>query len=419
MTLEAPKPDWAMNRRELDDKDRSEKGLPRRKRRRWPWLVVIAAIGAGGFYANDTGRLDPLKDRIAEARAQQEAAVAEAEAELAKAVEGAMQLAEFEIYHVTSEILRETLRVTGSLAPVQQLQFTAEVSARVDEVNVRAGDAIKLGDVLVKLDVDNLREQLAQQRNTSESTGAQLSLAVAEMQRTISLVERDLSPASALERAKSDVRRLTSTLAAQETMVRSAELNLARATVTAPFDGVVSERKVDPGQFANVGSPLVSIVDLTDLEFTATAPVNDSPKIEVGQQVELRVEGFGDQVFQGRVERISPVTVDGTRMLPVYVGVPNPDGILLGGMFAYGELVLDVAEDAIGIPTAALREDENGPYVLAIANGIAERRVVTVAREWNRGRLVEISGGLAAGDIIVASPIPELRPGTPVELLEF
>lgn len=419
MTKYEAKPEWAMSRRQRDIQMQKMNGVSPRRRRRWPWFAVAAAMVIGSYFANELGAFDPFKARVTQARADREAAASDAEAVLADSVEGAMQLAEFEVYRIAPANLRESLRVTGSLAPARQLHVSAEVSARIERIDVRAGDSVRTGDLLVKFDVESLSGQLEQQRSTVEATRAQLALAKADLERTESLVERELSPASALERARSSVSQLVSTLAAQETLVRNAELNIEHATILAPFDGVISERRVDPGQFVGAGTGLVSIVDLAFLEFIATAPVSRSASIESGQTVELTVEGFGNRVFEGQVERISPITVEGTRMLPVYVGLANPDSLLRGGMFASGELVLEVANDVISVPVSAVREDVQGSFVLAISDGIAERRAVEVKRRWNGGRVIEIGQGLRAGDVIVAEPMPELRAGTPVELLEF
>lgn len=415
MSKDDAKPDWAMNKRERTAAERAAQGLPVKKRRRWPWLVVaLAIVCTAGAWFVQSGTLAEMQAAREAAEAE---AVAEAEARAARAA--VVQLASFEVVEIAPATLMETLRITGSLAPVRQVILSSEVSARVDRVTVRAGDSVNAGDVLVEFDTEALDSQLEQAGATAEATRVQLDQARTDFERTQNLVERGLQPQTTLDRARSTLDQLTATLAAQETLVANAERARDRATVTAPFDGVISQRAVDPGQFAGTGSPLVTLVDLAALEVEATAPVAHAPDLAPGLDVDFRVEGFGDRVFRGRVERLSPVAIEGSRMLPVYVSLDNSSGELRGGMFASGRIVLEARADAIGVPIGALRRDGEGDHVLVVEGDTAVRRAVEVARTWDAGAMVEIAAGLEPGDVVVAQPLPELRPGDKVEVREL
>ncbi|SMH36320.1 efflux RND transporter periplasmic adaptor subunit [Maritimibacter sp. HL-12] len=413
MNKEITKPDWAMNQRERAAAERIAQGLAPKRRRRWPWLVLVLLLiagGAGWFVQSGT-----LAEMQADREAAEAAVLAEAEARAARAA--IVQLAPFEVTEVAPATLTESLRITGSLTPVRRAHLSSEVSARVETVMVRAGDAVAKGDVLVRFDPEALDSQLAQARANAEATRVQLEQARTDFERTQSLVERGLQPQNALDRARSTLDQLTATLAAQETLVANAERGRDRATVVAPFDGVISERSVDPGQFAATGTPLVTLVDLTALEVEATAPVAFAPVLTAGLAVDIRVEGFGERVFRGQVERLSPMAIEGSRMLPVYISLANTSGELRGGMFASGQIVLEAHEGAIGLPVGALRRDAEGAHVLVIETGTAERRAVEPGRTWDAGALVEIVSGLAPGEVVVSEPMPALRAGDKVELL--
>jgi len=329
-----------------------------------------------------------------------------------------MQLTTDEVLEVAPVTLTESVKVTGSIAPLRQLHLSSEVTARVVSVEVRAGDRVAEGDLLVQLDAETLGNQLAQARATVEATRAQLRLARNRQDRTSSLVDRGLSPSSELEAAAAEVDQLTASLGGQETQVRTAEEAVENATVEAPFSGMISAREVDPGAFVSTGAPLVTLVDLESLEFAATVPVRYAPLIEPGQSVELNVEGLSGRSFGGEVERINPVAIEGSRMLPVYVRIANRDGRLRGGMFASGRLVLEREDGAIGIPAEAVQEDAEGTFVLKIEDGRITRQPVERARLWDNGRMAEIAEGLSPGDRIVSQPLTRLRPGATVEIVE-
>lgn len=415
MSDKEAKPDWAMSQREAENAARVAQGQPPKRGKGWiVWMVLlIALIGAGAWFIQSGQFAKIQADRAArEAEAQ-----VLAEARAARAA--TMQLAPFEVVTIAPTTLMETLKITGSLAPVRQVYLSSEVSAKIDAVEVRAGDAVKQGDVLVRFDAAALDIQLAQATANAEATRVQLDQARVDFERTEDLVQRGLAPQNNLTAARSALDQLTAALAAQETTVANAQRARDNAIVRAPFDGVVSGRSVDPGQFVATGSPLVSLVDLTLLEVKATAPVSYAPELAPGLAVDLTVEGFGDRVFAGKVERLSPVALEGTRMLPVYVSLGNETGELRGGMFASGRIVLEARADGIGIPAGALRHDAEGDYVLVVEGDKVVRRAVEIARSWDGGAQLEVASGLAPGDVVVSEPLPELRPGDAVELVEI
>lgn len=399
MSDTSKKPAWA--RRDDADAATDTPGTPRRRRWLVPLVLLIALVAAGAYV---------LSDREAPAEPGAEAPVAERQP--------VMQLLPSELTELERRPLRETIRVTGSLDPTRKLEIPAEVSGRIDEVTRQPGDAVEAGEVLVRIGIDTLTNQLEQQRASAEATRAQLELAQADYERTQSLVNRGVATVSNLDSQAAQVRQLEANLAAQERQVANAEDALEKATITAPFDGIVADRAVDPGAYVSPGTPLMTVVDLSNLTLEGVVPVLYAPMIRAGQTGRITVDGLGDRQFTGTVDRVAPVATSGTRMLPIYASVDNPDNTLRGGMFASGVLVLEQVEDAIGIPAAALREDDEGRYVLKLDGEQVVRQPVEIARSWDDGRLYEVTSGLAAGDVIVNAAMERLRPGMQVTLVE-
>ncbi|NPD17033.1 efflux RND transporter periplasmic adaptor subunit [Xinfangfangia sp. D13-10-4-6] len=328
-----------------------------------------------------------------------------------------MQLLPSELYTVAPGTLSDTVQVTGSLVPARALSIPAEVSGRIDSVKFRVGEQVAEGAELATIDVETLRNRLEQSRATAEATRAQLVLAEAQLQRTTDLVRRGVSSTSALEAESANLSQVEANYTALLRQVETAEDELSKARIIAPFAGVISARSVDPGTYVTVGTELLGLVDMTALDLEGGVPAVHAPRLRVGQRVDLVVDGLSDHRFEGVIDRIAPVAVAGTRVLPVFARIENADGLLKGGMFASGTLVLAESADGIGIPADALREDEDGSYVLKITGDQAIRQSVEVVRSWNRGRLVEISSGLAPGDTIVALKMERLQPGATVSLV--
>ena len=405
------KPDWALTGRDRRKMAAAENGAaPRRGRRRY-WVILALILVGGAVMAARAGLLPTGAAPDDQATATQTPAPAEAPREVV------MQLLPSELVTVAPGTLRETIKLTGTLEPARKLGLPAEVSGRVDRVTLQEGQAAMTGDVLVHIDIEALTNQLEQQRATANATRAQLELARAEYERTQSLVNRGVATASTLDQENAQVQQLEANLIALEKQVEIAEESLEKATITAPFDGVIAERSVDPGAYVSPGTGLLTLVDISSLTLEGAVPVNYAPRVMVGQDVEITVDGLGSRQFTGAIERIAPVAAQGTRMLPIYASLDNADSALRGGMFASGELVLEQKDDAIGIPADALREDTEGTFVLKLEGERVQRQPVTVARSWDRGRIVEITDGIGQGDVIAASPLERLQSGMKILVL--
>ncbi|MET3924037.1 efflux RND transporter periplasmic adaptor subunit [Devosia sp. 2618] len=399
MTTEQLKPEWAQSKREKENVERVAAGL-KPKRRRWPWIILALIIiaAAVGWYLSS----------------QQPAETPVVEAETAPV----MQINPSEISTIQPQTLVQTVRVTGSLEPQQQTDLSSQVSGRVVAVMVRRGDAVKTGDVLLQLDTESLRIQLDQQTSTAEATRAQLVLAESQLLRTTDLIERGLAASSGIEQAQSSVNALRANLAALQGQVDAAQIALQNATLKSPMTGVISERSVQPGQTVQQGAALFTIVDLSTLDLNAAAPLGSSALLAKNQAVTITIEGVANRTFEGVVDRINPVAATGTRTIPVYISLDNTDGLLRGGMFAIGQVVIADRPDALAVPPAALREDAEGYYVLKLADGKVVRQAIKQGGSWNGNRLVEITSGLVAGDVVVTAPLTQLQPDDLVEMVE-
>lgn len=413
-TLVGPggKPEWAMSRRERERAILARHGLG--PRRRWPWLLalalVLAVAGAAGWWWWQQREVAP---------GDESAPVAGSEAEAPEDTAArSVQINATEWARLEPVTLRRVVEVIGPLAPARRVDLSAQASGEVEEVAVRPGDAVAQGQVLVQLDEERLRLELDLARANAESTLTQLGTAQAQLDRARSLVERGVAAETTLEDLENNAASLRASLAAQEDQVAAAELSLRNAAVTAPFDGVVASRAVDPGAVVSQGAALLSLVDLSEVEMLASAPIAAGPRIRPGQAVEVEVDGIEGRSFLGEVQRVAPVAEEGTRTLTIYVRLANPDGTLLGGMFATGRIVTDEQVDVVAVPEAAVQEDEAGAYVFVIEDGALARREVEVGETWE-GSLVEVGRGLSPGDEVVTSALSGLEPGRPVELVEF
>lgn len=400
-TEPAAKPDWAMSKREFERAWREREGLPKR-RRKWPWVILVLLITAGaGYYYYST--------KIADAPTAAVAPEAEPES--------IMQVNTAEMTTLEPRTLQRTVRAIGTLAPIRKAELSSQVSGRIEDVRVQPGDAVGAGDILIQIDVETLTLELDQARNNASATRAQLELAEVQLKRVQTLIDRGVSTASNFDEAESNVSALRASLSALEDQVSGAELRLRNATVRAPFDGIVSARAVEPGQYVSTGAPLLTIVDLTRMEMQGNAPVSAGSELRPGQSVSVRVDGIPGRSFDGEVVRINPVAEEGTRTIPAYIIIDNPERVLLGGMFATGSVVIEEIKDALAVPTVALREDAEGHHLLRIEGDRLLRAAVETGGTW-AGGMTRITDGVEAGQMVVTAPLAELQDGDAVEIVE-
>ena len=177
--------------------------------------------------------------------------------------------------------------------------------------------------------------------------------------------------------------------------------------------GIVAKRHVQPGEKVAFDTPLVTVVDLKEIELQAMVPSIDIPELKPGMGVELAVDGFGERRFAGRIERINPATEPGTRAILVFVGVPNPNNELRGGMFATGRVSLAASAPVASLPAGAVRNEAGQTFVWAIDDGkLVKRMVVTGRRDEESGR-IEIKTALPATLKVLATRFENLKEGAP------
>ncbi len=400
-TTAQTKPDWAMSRREADRARRAREGLAQ-KRRKWPWVLLVLAAAAGAGYTYYSSEIAPAAQPVVTA---------------APDAPPVMQVNAVEIETLQPQTLQRTVRVIGTIEPIRKAQLSAQVNGRVETVAVEPGDPVAAGAVLAQIDVETLTLELQQARSNADATRAQLALAEVQLERAEQLINRGVTTTSSLDEARSTVAQLRASVSALEDQVAGAELRLRNATVRAPYAGAISARAAEPGQYVSVGAPLVTVVDLTTVVMRASAAVGSGVLLARGQTVTVRLDGIPGRVFDGVVTRINPVAEEGTRTIPVFVRIDNADGVLLGGMFGVGQIVVEQAAEALAVPAAALREDAEGHHLLQIADGRLLRRPVETEADW-AGRLVRIVSGVEAGQTVVTAPLPSLKDGDAVEIVE-
>lgn len=338
-----------------------------------------------------------------------------AEKPAAESTPAPVVFARSDITQVHTSRLQRGLPLTGTLAPRSEARVNARVAGELVMMSVREGQAVKRGQVLARIDQTEVQARVAAREADVEAARAQLVLAQKNRSTQQALLDRNFISRNAFDATQSSHAVAEAKLRAAEAELALAEKSRGDSVLAAPFDGVISERHARQGERVSVDAPVVTVVDLSRLELEAPVPAAQIARVKVGQAVTLRVEGYDEREFSGRIERISPATVTGTRSINVYAVIDNRQGQLRGGMFAQGRLVWDEVDNALLIPATAVREEAGTTVVYAIEAGVVRRKSVKVSEADADGQ-VQVFAGLQPGASIVRINLGALREGAQAHL---
>jgi RND family efflux transporter MFP subunit len=364
-------------------------------------LLVIAVVGAR-FWFNAKAPLNPAPAMPAVAKTN---------------TPTALEFLASEVVTTEPTELRQMMQLTGTLRAVDQVTMKAKVAAEVRAVMVREGEAVAAGQIVVKLDTGEYDARVSQARGNLNNARAQLEIATKTRDNNLALVEKGFISKNALDNSASQYAAAKASVDAAQGALDIVLKSLNDTVSRSPISGLVSVRHVQPGEKVSIDSRLIEIVNLQKLELEAAVPSSEIARVAIGQKVELSVEGL-PQHFDGKVVRINPSTQAGSRSVPVYVQVTNPQNLLRVGMFAEGRLLLSSKSGVMALPQSAVRKVNDSSFVFAIANNKIERVPVTLGSTGLVGddHHIEITSGLEFGAQVIRADMGNLTPGTPVRV---
>lgn len=349
------------------------------------------------------------------AKPGQETAQAGAKGEAKDKRPSQLQVAPEDVLTVQSDTLTSGPVVTGSIQPERKADLRAEVSAVVLQVLKENGDPVKRGDVLVRLDETAIRDTVSSADEAVRAATQALDQANRQLERMKTLRASGMTSAVGLDEAEVRRNTLQSELSAARSRAATARQQLSRTVVRAPFDGIVSERKVSAGDTATIGKELVKVIDPNSMRFQGRVSADSIAAVKTGQKVNFRVNGYGEQQFAGIVKRIDPAANAVTRQVEVVIEFADKNQPKVAGLYAEGRV--DAAStDALMLPESAVVRSGDKAYTWRIKDKtLSQVNLVVGARDPRTGNF-EIKQGIAAGDVVLRAPTSNLKDGQKVEM---
>lgn len=329
----------------------------------WKWilgsLVVIAAcVGGAGFWLVKSGQLDSIRQSFDPS---------------AKATFVRLEPAK------RGDLVR-VVSAPGVIEPRQKVDISAQVSARIIAMPYREGKRVKQGEVIVRLDADDLKASFESAKASLRSEEARLAGAKASMEnmtlelgrkrelwasKDISKAELDTAEAE-YSRAESQYNQVVHSIAIAKANIDRASKNLSYTVITAPFDGVVTSAQAEVGELVvvgtlnNPGSVIMQVADLNSMIVKAKVDETNIAPVAIGQRAKVYINAFPNRTFGGVVETIQPLRVidkDGTAYFQAEVKLEVPEDVAVySGMTANADIEVENFRDVIKVPSQAVVE---------------------------------------------------------------
>jgi membrane fusion protein, multidrug efflux system len=327
-----------------------------------------------------------------------------ASAAAAAASAPALLLSAEDLHTLGTSVLANGPVITGSLIPEKRADLRSEISAVVQQVFKENGQSVKRGELLVRLDDTALRESLASADEAVRASGQAFEQAERQVARLKTLQAQGMTSTQALEDAEVRRNNAQSDLVATRSRASAARQQLQRTEVRAPFDGVLSERKVSAGDTAQIGKELLKVMDPRSLRFEGLVSADRRQDIKIGQTVNFRVNGAEQSEFAGRVTRVDAAANATTRQVEVFVAFADParsPGV--AGLFAEGRIETSGAA-VLMVPEAAVQRSAELAYVWRVQAGKLNKVAVTLGERDARRGDYPVRSGLAVGDVVLRKP---------------
>jgi membrane fusion protein, multidrug efflux system len=352
---------------------------------------------------------------------------------------------------VESRPIDRYLRVTGSLVADEQAEVSAEAPGRVIATPVERGSRVSQGAVLARISATETSAQLLEAEANAGQIEARLGLsddrsfdpkrvpdvmsakasldwAEAEFGRIKSLLDQKVVSQSEYDQRRSQVDaarqqyQMAQNVAEQSfrsLQAARARIDLARkaqadTTIRAPFSGLVAERVVSIGDYVTRGAHVATVVRVDPMRIELTVPEQAVSLVKAGQAVRITVDAYPGEAFVARVRFVSPSLRADQRALTVEAVAPNQDARLKPGLFATAWIQQPMSAPALLVPATAVETVTGTSRVYVVNGGKVEERIVTVGE--SVGQQVEITSGIAKGDVVAAAPKGHLADGVEVRV---
>ncbi len=323
-----------------------------------------------------------------------------------------------ETAHPVKRTVFRKLDLPGDLIPNQQVALYSRVQGYLEAIPVDRGSFVKKGDLLVTISVPEFEKELAKDKADLETyvpgvmrdkarvdwTEAIWKRLDETWKKTPDLVSRDLldDARGKYDVAKADLELTKSKEAGMKAVVEKTQAMIAFATLRAPFDGVVTERWVDPGELIQPATTkMLHLMETDPVRVRIWVPESDVPSIQEGAQAKMTFDELPGKTFESRVARVFWALNRNTKTMAAEFDLKNSDRAVRPGMFAHVRIDLDSRSDALVLPASALVSEKKKSFVFVVEEGVVKKVPIKIG--FDDGIEFEVREGLGEKDEVIVT----------------
>lgn len=370
------------------------------------WLKVVLALASLALLAAGLMRtLDRREQR-------EQALQAQTEAQKTQVV---LQIAAHDLLHADHVTLQQTLSISAVVTPSRSAIVKARLPGELAEMKWREGELVKAGDVLARTDDTQARASAQMAGEQLNVAHAQLAIAQRTSDNNQSLARQGFISETALQNANASLDAAKASLASAQAAFNLSQSNLRDTVVKAPISGRVAQKFAQSGELLGVGSPIVEIVDASQLELESNVQTADATQLRMGQVAILSDPASPQVTIKAEVIRVNPKADASNRAVKFYLSMRGKQD-LYPGQFLQGHLLLSQIS-GLGVPLTAIRTDAPRAIVqLVREQRVAHQEVLITSRGELGGVTYALVDGLKAGDQVLSGSVGLIRIGTPVSV---
>lgn len=308
------------------------------------------------------------------------------------------------------------IKLSGSIEGKTSATISAKLAGRIEQVVVKAGQHVKAGDVLARLESRELANAVRTAQQAVAKAQIDYELQIADYDRYQTLYAQHAISKQSLDTYDAKLRTAQAELSSAIASQSSAEQQYEYGIITAPVDGVVANVTATVGQVVSSGTSLMAVQDISEVYAVVNIEQKDLGKVTLGQKGEVTVDTYDNKVFEGTLDTINPEAGSSNRMFSSKIKISNADGLLKSGMFIKAQLATGSAVPVITVPQSAIMQKQGLYYVFTAENNKAVRHQVEIGDV--TGDVIQIKTGIQPGMKIITSSTNKLKNGDLIRVEE-
>ena len=315
---------------------------------------------------------------------------------------------------VTLRRVENVLEQIGTLKARQHVLIRSEAQGAVTKILFSEGRDVRHDEILVQIDSSKIEAQIQNLEAKINQLQIRLDNKLKELDRNQPLLKQNLVSPQVYDNLQTDIQETRSEITQAQADLTLQKKRLADTVIRAPFDGVAGARNISIGDYIESGDSVVEVVTLDPLEIQFRVSEKFIPALSIGQTVQIRVDAYPNEVFQGLIFFLSPTVEVVTRTTEVKAQLGNQDRRLSPGMFARVQLVISVHENAVTIPSESIIQAEDEIYVYVVREDNTAHKVPIVMGQSNDEWSEIVEGDLHDGDRVIVEGKYAVREGAKV-----